>query len=63
MYVLIYNRLPQEVVDCDTVSKFQKMLTHRAKTKAQHDEGIAWRGAFQSCANIWNMFGSDLGAR
>ena len=32
--VLVYNKLPQHVVDAPTVSKFQKMLQHELKCKA-----------------------------
>ena len=52
MYVLIYNRLPQVLVDCETVSAFQGKLTQLAKVRAQRDEGNAWRNAFQSCADV-----------
>ena len=52
MYVLIYNRLPQVLVDCETVSAFQGKLTQLAKVRAQRDEGNSWRNAFQSCADV-----------
>ena len=56
MYVLVYNRLPQVLVDCETVSSFQNKLTQIAKVKAQQDTSYAWRGAFQSCADVVNYF-------
>ena len=52
MYVLIYNRLPQVLVDCETVSAFQGKLTQLAKVCAQRDDGNSWRSAFQSCADV-----------
>ena len=56
MYVLVYNRLPQVLVDCETVSSFQSKLTHIAKVRAQQDHTDSWRGAFQSCADVVNYF-------
>ena len=56
MYILMYNRLPQVVVDCETVSGFQGKLTQLAKVRAQQDDGHTWRNAFQSCADITSFF-------
>ena len=56
MYILMYNRLPQVVVDCETVSAFQGKLTQLAKVRARQDEGHSWRGAFQACADISSFF-------
>ena len=56
MYILMYNRLPQVLVDCASVSAFQGKLTQLAKLRAQQDDGIAWRGAFQTCADICTYF-------
>ena len=56
MYIPMYNRLPQVVVDCETVSAFQGKLTQLAKVRAQQDDGHAWRSAFQSCADIVSFF-------
>ena len=49
-YIHVYNRLPQAIVDCTSVSAFQGKLTQVAKIQAQRDDTLAWRGAFQSCA-------------
>ena len=56
VYVLMYNRLPQVLVDCDSVSVFQGKLIQLAKMRAQQDEGNSWRCAFQSCADIGSFF-------
>ena len=56
MYILIYNRLPQELVDSENVTTFQGKLTQLAKMRAQRDEGISWRMSFQSCADIVSFF-------
>ena len=59
MYVLVYNSLPQVLVDCTSVATFQSKLTQLAKARAQQDEGDAWRGAFQSCADVVSFFYSS----
>ena len=56
MYVLMYNRLPQVLVDCESVATFQSKLTQLATMRAQQDDGISWRAAFQSCSDIVNFF-------
>ena len=56
MYILIYNRLPQELVDCETVKGFQGKLTQLAKIRAQNDSTSEWRNAFQSCGDVVNFF-------
>ena len=56
VYILIYNRLPQEITDSETVSAFQSRLTRLAKARAQQDESNLWRDAFQSCADVVEMF-------
>ena len=45
--VYVYNRLPQELVDCATVSSFQSGLTHMARKMCQ-DGDPTWLKAF-SC--------------
>ena len=55
MYILIYNRLPQVLVDLPTVASFQAKLTHLAKQKASADPEH-WRNSFQSTANVTEMF-------
>ena len=55
-YVLIYNRLPQDLVDVQSVTTFQGKLTQLAKMRAQLDEGQEWRQAFQSCADVVAFF-------
>ena len=56
MYILIYNRLPQEIVDAPSVTSFQGKLTQLAKLRAGRDEGHEWRSAFQSCQDVVNFF-------
>jgi len=56
MYILVYNRLPQELIDCETVKTFQGKLTQLAKMRAENDEGILWRMSFQSCADVVSFF-------
>ena len=52
VYIMIYNRLPQEIVDIENVHAFQRKLTQLARARAQQDDGTRWRDAFQSCADI-----------
>jgi len=55
MYVLIYNRLPQDMVNSESVSCFQSKLTQIAKYRAQIGD-IHWREAFQSCEDVIRFF-------
>ena len=54
-YVLMYNRLPQELVDIQTVKDFQTKLTHVAKQRAMRDQED-WRSSFQHLADLVRMF-------
>ena len=54
-YILIYNRLPQVLVDTISVKNFQSKLTTLAKVRAQANRGD-WRKCFQDCAEIHDMF-------
>ena len=55
MYMLMYNRLPQEIVDLPSVTSFQKKLTKVAKTRA--DQGNTnWRCSFQDCKDVVDYF-------
>ena len=56
MYILIYNRLPQELVDCESVKVFQGKLTQLAKLRAQRDGTDEWRQSFQSCHDVTSFF-------
>ena len=56
MYILIYNRLPQEIVGAPSVTSFQGKLTQLAKLRAGRDEVHEWRSAFQSCQDVVNFF-------
>ena len=57
-YILMYNRLPQALVDMPSVKSFQSKLTALAKHRAQTDlEG--WRRSFQDCDEIVVMFYSN----
>ena len=55
MYVLIYNRLPQDFVDLHSVSDLQKRLTVEAKNlaRAEHPK---WREVFHDCGNLVDHF-------
>ena len=55
MYILIYNRLPQVLVDLPIVAAFQAKLTHLAKQRASVDPE-SWRNCFQSTADVTDMF-------
>jgi len=56
MYVLIYNRLPQDLVNAESVATFQGKLTQLAKMRAELDETQEWRQSFQSCADVCAFF-------
>ena len=51
-YILIYNRLPQGIIDSKTVSTFQGKLTQIAKFRCQCDEPT-WRDAYQSTQDVF----------
>ena len=55
-YILMYNRLPQDIVDLPSVSIFQAKLTHIARQRAQRDPEH-WRQSFQNMADVAEMFG------
>ena len=54
-YGLIYNRLPQWLVDKKSVQAFQKGLNAVAKSRADAGQST-WREAFQSCVDVVNTF-------
>jgi hypothetical protein len=54
-FVLIYNRLPQELVDLDSVSAFQNQLTKFAKSRADRGE-TTWRNAYEDCGDVMRFF-------
>ena len=45
--VLVYNRLPQDVVNIDSVSGFQACLTAMAKRRCEAD-AVNWRQTFHT---------------
>ena len=54
-YILMYNRLPQEIVNSPSVSKFQGELTRLAKHRA--DQGQEnWRCAYKDCKDVVDFF-------
>ena len=57
-YILMYNRLPQAIVDMPSVKSFQSKLTALAKLRAQTDQE-GWRSSFQNCEEICKMFYSN----
>ena len=54
-YVLVYNRLPEALINLPSVSAFQRMLTHLAKEKARQNQED-WRRSFQDMIAIDRMF-------
>ena len=54
-YVLLYNRLPQWLVDKKSVQAFQTELTALAKSRAEAGQST-WREASQSCMDVVNTF-------
>ena len=57
-YILVYNRLPQALVDMPSVKDFQSKLTALAKHRAQTDQE-SWRRSYQDCDEIAVMFYSN----
>ena len=49
--ILIYNRLPQGLIEQENVKSFQSKLTHIAKVRTPGNDPI-WRQAFQSCEDV-----------
>ena len=54
-YILMYNRLPQALVDLPSICAFQSKLTHLAKEKARLNQED-WRRSFQDLTEINAMF-------
>ena len=55
MYILMYNRLPEEIVNLPSVSSFQSKLTNLARDRA--DQGQEnWRCAYQDCKDVVDFF-------
>ena len=54
-YIYIYNRFPQAWIDAQSVSTFQKKLTHFAKVRAQANHAD-WRILFQDLT-IHSLYG------
>ena len=55
MYILMYNRLPQEIVDSTSVSCFQKKLITYAKDRAEQGN-TNWRCAYKDCKDVVDYF-------
>ena len=55
LYVLMYNRLPQSLVDSPSTPVFQARLTHLTKQRAARGDRT-WRDAFQDCLEVVNQF-------
>ena len=53
-YVILYNRLPQKLVDLPSVADFQSELTRLARTRA-YDGDATWREAYCDCAEVWAL--------
>ena len=56
-FVLIYNRLPQDLVNLGSVSAFQSQLTKFAKLRAERGEDT-WRNAYEDCGEVMRFFHS-----
>ena len=55
MYILMYNRLPEEIVSLPSVPSFQTKLNKLAKSRA--DQGHEnWRCAYQNCKDVVDYF-------
>ena len=55
MYVLMYNRLPQEIVELPSVTAFQAKLTSIAKDRARQDHPN-WRCSYKNCKEVTDFF-------
>ena len=55
MYVLMYNRLPQTIVEIPSVSAFQAKLTSIAKDRARQ-EHPNWRCSYKNCKEVTDLF-------
>ena len=55
LYILMYNRLPEEIVTLPSVSAFQTKLNKLAKARA--DQGHEnWRCSLQDCKDVVDYF-------
>ena len=62
-YILMYNRLPQSLIDSPSVKYFQARLTHLAKQRASRDDSN-WRQAYENCGDVVDFFyGQNQGIR
>ena len=55
LYVLMYNRLSEDMVRLPSVKAFQAKLTHLAKEQAKRDEAH-WRDCYANCGEVVRMF-------
>ena len=55
MYMHIYNRLPQSVVDCQSTKEFQSKLTHLCKENARMGDEH-WRNFYEDCGQVLRAF-------
>ena len=51
LYVLMYNRLSEDMVRLPSVKSFQAKLTHLAKEQAKRDE-IYWRDYYANYGKL-----------
>ena len=54
-YILIYNRLPQELVNSESVTTLQGKLTQLAKTRVERGDPN-WRDTYQSDGDTVRLF-------
>ena len=55
MYIMMYNRMPQEIVDLPSVTSFQSMLTILTKNRTR-DGNPNWRCAYKNCKDVVDYF-------
>ena len=55
MYILMYFRLIQEIVDLSSVSSFQKKLTELAKKRTEQGHQN-WRCSYKDCKEVVDYF-------
>ena len=60
VFVLVYNRLPQELIDTGCVHTFQAKLNQLAKMRAKNNDPY-WRDSYQSCVDVMRKFHADIG--
>ena len=55
-YVVVYKRLPVDLVNASTVLVVQTRLTHMGMARADRGDSN-WKESLQSCADLMRQFG------